>query len=102
MSAMGTMAGGIAGLRFVKPVWEGEGELPSWAGFMPRKSKAMLGEPGDGRVKVRVRPPKSRAPVITGRVLLFFFFVLLGMKVAALKSAQMSRLMGRVSWWIIG
>ncbi len=103
MSMMSTIdVGMIPGLRFVKPAWEGEEELPSWAGFMPRKSRAPMGESGDGRVKIRVRPPKSRAPVITGRVLLFLFVVILGLKAAGIFVAKMHGPMGKVSWWIVG
>jgi hypothetical protein len=89
-------------MQFEKIFWEGEDELPSWAGFLARKAKAMLGEPGDGRVKVRVTPPKSRMPVITGRVLLFMFVVILGLKVAGMFVGKLSGPMGKVSWWIVG
>jgi hypothetical protein len=85
-----------------KVFWEGEDELPSWAGFRPRKSRAPLGETGDGRVKVRVIPPKSRAPVITGRLLLAVFAIVLGLKVAGLYVAKLAGPMSKVSWWIVG
>jgi hypothetical protein len=88
-------------MKFEKVFWEGEDELPSWAGFLPRRSRAPLGESGDGRIKVRVIPPKSRAPAVTGRLLLAVFVIVLGLKVAGLYVAKLAGWMNKVSWWIV-
>src|SRR3954464_5134986 len=90
-------------MNFEHGWWEGEDALPSWAGFWTRGTSTMAENRAyEGRVKVTVKPPRTRAPVITGRVLLFFFLVLLGLKVGAHWSPQLARLMARVSWWIVG
>jgi hypothetical protein len=82
--------------------WEGDDALPSWAGFWTRGTSTMAENRAyEGRVTVTVQPQRTRAPVITGRVLLFFFIVLLGMKVGAMWSTQLARLMTKVSWWIV-
>ena len=83
--------------------WEGDDVLPSWAGFWTRGTSTMAENRAyEGRVKVTVTPPRTRAPLITGRVLLFLFFVLLGLKIGAHWSGQLSRLMSKISWWIVG
>ena len=83
--------------------WEGDDVLPSWAGFWTRGTSTMAENRAfEGRVKVTVTPPKTRMPVITGRLLLFLFVVLLGMKLGARWNAQLSHLMAKVSWWIVG
>src|SRR6185503_18332574 len=82
--------------------WEGDDVLPSWAGFWTRGTSTMAENRAfEGRVGVTVTPPRTRAPVITGR-LLFLFFVLLGLKIGSRWSGELSRLMARVSWWIVG
>ena len=83
--------------------WEGDDVLPSWAGFWTRGTSTMAENRAyEGRVKVTVTPPRTRMPVITGRLLLFLFLVVLGMKLGARWNAQLSHLMAKVSWWIVG
>src|ERR1051325_10802717 len=83
--------------------WEGDDALPSWAGFWTRGTSTMAENRAyEGRVAVTVTPPRTRAPVITGRLLLFLLFVLLGLKIAAHWNAKLAGIMGRVSWWIVG
>ncbi len=77
--------------------------LPSWAGFWTRGTSTMAENRAfEGRVNVTVMPPRTRAPVITGRLLLFLFLVLLGLKIGAHWNPQLSRLMARISWYIVG
>jgi len=83
--------------------WEGDDLLPSWAGFWTRGTSTMAENRAfEGRVKITVTPPRTRMPVITGRLLLFLFIVVLGMKLGARWSSQLSHLMAKVSWWIVG
>ena len=83
--------------------WEGDDALPSWAGFWTRGTSTMAENRAyEGRVAVTVTPPRTRAPVITGRLLLFLLFVLLGLKIGAHWNTKLAGIMGRVSWWIVG
>src|SRR5438094_7956870 len=78
--------------------WEGDDVLPSWAGFWTRGTSTMAENRAyEGRVKVTVTPPRTRMPMITGRLLLFLFLVVLGMKLGERWHVQLAHLVAKGS-----